>query len=253
MYVRLDDWAVGARIAVLRSYEPHVSRVIRKYLRPGAVVLDIGANIGYYTLLAAAAVGETGRVIAFEPGTDNCMLMAQSVSRNMFHNVTIHCQAVAHRNCRVAFSMDDSNGGISVTDPVTRSGSVDAVALDNVFRAETRVDLIKMDIEGAEGLALRGMKELLRHNHPVVVSEFSPHALSKTSQIAPDEYLDELRALGYVLQVIPRDGRLENSPHSNQQIMEQYRESGSDHIDIEAVHLSESPLQQNLFRTIQGK
>lgn len=238
MYVRLDDWAVGARIAIKHTYEPHVTRVISRYLHPGAVVLDIGANIGYYTLLAAAAVGETGQVIAFEPSTDNCALLAQSVARNYFHNVTIYCQAAADRNCRVAFGMDDSNGGISVTEPLIPTESVEAVVLDTVLQDGPRVDLVKMDIEGAEGLALRGMKEYLRRHRPVLVTEFSPYALAKTSHVEPEEYLEELRGLGYDLHVISREERSDHAPHSNQEIMEQYTDSESDHIDIEAVHES---------------
>src|SRR3990172_3951145 len=72
IYVRLDDWAVGARIAVKRSYETHVTAAMRPLLQPGMVVVDVGANIGYYTLLAAARVGPGGKVIAFEPGSENC-------------------------------------------------------------------------------------------------------------------------------------------------------------------------------------
>src|SRR5262249_59727142 len=63
IYVRLDDWAIGARIAVRRTHEPHVTRVMRALLQPGTVMVDIGANIGYYTLLAAARIGSTGKVI----------------------------------------------------------------------------------------------------------------------------------------------------------------------------------------------
>src|SRR5256885_3164883 len=72
IYVRLDDWAVGARIAVRRTHEPHVTRVMLPLLRPGTVIVDIGANIGYYTLLAASRIGSTGKVIAFEPSLENC-------------------------------------------------------------------------------------------------------------------------------------------------------------------------------------
>jgi ubiquinone/menaquinone biosynthesis C-methylase UbiE len=81
IYVRLDDWAVGARIAVKRTYEQHITKVIRSYLKPGAVFIDIGANIGYYTLLSAAHVGDTGKVIAFEPSSNNCALLEMSVSK----------------------------------------------------------------------------------------------------------------------------------------------------------------------------
>src|SRR5689334_16156257 len=75
LYVRLDDWAVGARIAVRRRYEPYVTAALEPLLKPGAVLVDIGANIGYYTMLAAARVSPTGKVIAFEPSAENCELI----------------------------------------------------------------------------------------------------------------------------------------------------------------------------------
>jgi hypothetical protein len=61
LYVCLDDWAVGARIAVKRTYEPHVTAAITPYMRPGTVFVDVGANIGYYTMMAAARLGGGGK------------------------------------------------------------------------------------------------------------------------------------------------------------------------------------------------
>jgi len=75
LYVRLDDWAIGGRIALKRSYEAHVTGVMRSLLRPGMVVVDIGADMGYYSLLAASRVGNSGKVMAFEPGTENAALL----------------------------------------------------------------------------------------------------------------------------------------------------------------------------------
>lgn len=233
MYVRLDDWAVGARIAVRRAYEEHVTRVIRTFLRPGVVVLDIGANVGYYTLLSAARISDTGKVIAFEPSSDNCALLRMSVRRNNFNNVVVHTKAVASKNGYVGFGgRDGSNGGVSLSINTSHPTQVEAVALDTFLQDESKIDLIKMDIEGAEGLALNGMKQLLQRHHPVILSEFSPDALRALSGISPEDYLNGLRALGYELRVISNGGVTNLPSQTNDEIMTIYAERGSDHLDL---------------------
>jgi len=233
LYVRLDDWAVGARIAVKRSYEPHVTRALGAALKHGAVLLDIGANIGYYTLFAAARTGPAGKVIAFEPSSDNCALLRMSLQANRFEHVRLYPYAVADREGIVGFGMDDSNGRISQANPSASQFQVQAVALDTFLKDEPRVDVIKMDIEGAESLALHGMRGLIRRHRPLLFTEFSPHGLELASASTPQGYLDQLRDLGYELFVIPRNGEIARTPQSNQQIMGHFARPGqADHLDL---------------------
>src|SRR5258707_7107448 len=95
MFVRLDDWLIGARILVRRSYEKYVADVMRPLVKPGTVLLDLGANLGYFTLLGASRVGGQGQVIAFEPNPANCALIRASVARNGFQNVVLYRKTVA--------------------------------------------------------------------------------------------------------------------------------------------------------------
>jgi FkbM family methyltransferase len=235
LYVRLDDWAVGARIAVKRTYEPHVSAALRPYLTPGAVALDIGANIGYHALHAAARVGPAGRVIAFEPSADNCALLRRSARANGFDHLVVHERAVADRNGTVGLGLDDSNGQVSATDFVTYPIRVEAVALDDFLRDEPRLDVVKMDIEGAEGLALRGMASLVARCRPILLSELNPGGLRKVSGMEPEAYLDQLRDLGYDLWVVSRQGPLSAAPESNAEILSRFAGGGLDHIDLRAL------------------
>ncbi|MBK9711206.1 MAG: FkbM family methyltransferase [Kouleothrix sp.] len=230
IYVRLDDWAVGARIAVKRSYEPHVSRAIDALLRPGMVVVDVGANIGYYTLLAATRVGPAGKVIAFEPGESSCDLLRMSLRANRLDNVQLHAYAVADAAGTVGFGMDDSNGRISRDDPLRSPYQVPAVALDSFLKDEPRVDLIKMDIEGAEGRALRGMRDLVRRHRPTIFSELSPRGLEVASGLTAPAYMDQLRGLGYDLHLLRRGGAAEG-PLTNEQLLSAIS-GGADHIDL---------------------
>jgi FkbM family methyltransferase len=234
LYVRLDDWVIGARIAVRRAYEPHVARVVRELLRPGMRVLDLGANIGYYTMLAAARVGPTGSVVAFEPGPANAALLAASVAANGFTNVTLYSCAVADAAGVVGLQLDDSNGQIGAAD-APGATLVQAVSLDCLLGAQHQVDLIKLDIEGAEGLALSGMQRLLRASRPIIVTEFSPPALRQVSQIAPERYLGDLRELGYDLYVIDQRLGVSRRPESDAEVMAHLAHTASEHLDLLAL------------------
>ncbi len=173
LYVRLDDWVIGARISLSRTYEPHVAREARALLRPAMRVIDLGANIGYYTMLAAAHVGPSGSVLAFEPDPANGALLARSVAANGFRNVTLVPCAAAGATAAVDLLLDDSNGRL-VAAGTPGARRVQAVALDQLLGPDHPVDLIKMDIEGAEGLALAGMGRIIAASRPTIISEFSP-------------------------------------------------------------------------------
>jgi FkbM family methyltransferase len=185
--------------------------------------------------MSAACVGARGKVIAFEPSSDNCALLKMSLRKNNFDNVLIHSKAVADKNGLASFSMDDSNGTISQNREMAHSVLVATVALDTYLQDEPRIDLIKIDIEGAEGLALNGMKRILRQHRPIILTEFNPNALRKTSDMSPEDFLDQLRTLDYALYVIHNSDSTYEAPQSNQEIMARYAEQKSDHLDIQAV------------------
>lgn len=239
MYVRLDDLSVGAPIAIRRKYEPLVTGAIRPFLKPGLVVLDIGANIGFYTLLAASRIGPGGKVIAFEPSADNCELLRRSLQENHLDNVTIHTNAVSDADRVLCFTMRDSLGVPCRADSAERSFQVNALALDSFLQDEPRIDLVKMDIDGGEGLALKGMTQLLKRHRPVLFTEFCPDLLQAVSGVAPEAYLDGLRNVGYELRVLSSKKAARsaqgNPPQSNEQIMQCYTKAGLTHVDLLAL------------------
>ncbi len=241
MYVRLDDWAVGARIAVKRNYEAHVTATMRSLLQRDMVVVDVGANIGYYTLLAASKVGNTGKVIAFEPSSQNCDLLRMSIAANNFSSVIVHSCAVADTDRVVGFNMSDSNGAINRKNPIESAYQVQAVKLDTFLKGESRIDLVKLDIEGAEGLALRGMQSLLQDHRPTIFTEFSPAALETNYGITPRQYLSILFDLGYELFVIDRNKGKDSHPQSYEQIMLRFANIASEHLDLVAYPREKHP------------
>lgn len=211
MYVDLADELVGANIA-RGAYEPHVTRAIAQTLRSGDTFVDLGANIGYYSLMAAALVGPSGSVIGFEARPDNVFLARLSVRENGFRNVTLHNTAVADRNSTLRMHAPEHTSLSKVVDwSVAMEESfvcIPAVALDDALRDTDRVDVLKMDIDGGEVRALEGMRGLLARCRPKLFFEYAPFTLRNLGHCEPTSLIEPLLELGYRLQAIPSTGPL---------------------------------------------
>jgi FkbM family methyltransferase len=242
IYIRQNDYFIGAVIADTKNYEPYVTNEIRRLLKPGHVFIDIGANIGYFTLLAAALVSTPGKVFAFEPNPDNCDMIEKSVEANGFDNIRLFPFAVAE--AAQTFNLDvggtNSNGRIIDFSPEAVPGQapprlVEAVVLDETLPDLARVDVIKLDIEGAEPRAWQGMQSLVRQFRPVLVFEFSPELIRVTSHIPAESFLDEIIAHHYDLFILERFQKKSSQPQTIPQIMAAHAQSGLTHLDLVAI------------------
>ena len=238
LYVRLNDRFIGAAIAKQKTYEPQVTQIVRDLLQPGATFLDIGANIGYFSMLAAACLQNTGRVIAFEPVEQNRELFNLSVQANNFQNIELHPHAVSDSEQTFALDIGGRNSNSRIISVEQGSGGnpqVTAVPLDTFLRDLTALDLIKIDIEGAEPLALKGMRALVAKHRPIIISEFSPDLITQTSQVEPVSYLDQLVELGYTLRIIDDTGQ-NSEAQTPQQIIARFAKTADlVHVDLLAV------------------
>jgi len=221
--LNLGDSAVAGMI-LNEAYEPRETNFIRKACKPGDVALDIGANIGYYTLLMAQLVGPTGFVYAFEPREDFCNYVHRSVSENQFdERCSVHCCALADNEGTVKFrihpkrDLDPSDPNYYSTCYLADSESdkdkdafiqVKVEILDKILAAapQRRVSLIKIDVEGAEHLVFRGAEKLLRRDKPVILSEIFGPQLENVSKVNTLTYVRFLEALGYRCHTIGDDG-----------------------------------------------
>lgn len=204
LYIRPNDFFVGAHIAREQSYEPDVMATLKRFLRPGHTFIDIGANIGYFTMLGAALVGDSGRVIAFEPNADNCELIELSKVANMFAHVELHAYAVAEKEQTVQLDTAGAGSNGRVLDDSSQAGagssppqSVQAIALDLFPLDLADVHVMKMAIAGAEPRAVQGMMRLLERHRPIILFEFAPSLIEMTSHVAPKLLLQQLARLGY--------------------------------------------------------
>ena len=211
LYAWTGDADIG-RAFVDGVYEPHVTRAMCVAVEPGMTVVDLGANIGYYAMLAAALVGPAGRVVAFEAGRANADLVLASAAANGFDHVEVHHAAVADRpGVLERHRARGSNGYVRPSQPgrpPPASGDVEltrAVVLDDALESLDRLDVVKIDIEGAEFQAMAGAPRTIERFRPVVLTEFSPEALRNISGVSGEAYLDLFLRRGYSISVVEHD------------------------------------------------
>jgi FkbM family methyltransferase len=164
-------WLPQSRGKILRilggTYEPEQTRLFQKHVTQGATVLDVGAHVGYYTLLASVLVGPNGRVCAFEPNPENHGFLCKHVLLNELTNVTMENAAVSNSNGTASFAFGTGSG----TGRLAEHGVLDVrtVRLDDFCRErKVEPDFLKIDVEGAELDVLRGADEVIRSHHPVI-------------------------------------------------------------------------------------
>jgi len=190
---------VCGQLRTAKVYEPGVTSVIQRALKPGMTFVDIGANIGYFSVMASKIVGDQGRVIGVEPYAYNIKMLQKNISLNGCLNVEV-----------LPFALTDKKGFLTYDDSAGNSGNVVAlgeefsailestlvycVKLDDVLEQGANVDLIKMDIEGAEHLALKGMQKIINEQVPTIISEVSEGFLRHVSNVSLLEYLTALMA-----------------------------------------------------------
>ena len=184
-------------------YEPLETQVIRDHVRTGDTVLDVGANIGYFTLLCAKLVGENGRVFAFEPDTVNFGWLERNVRVNGFQNVVLVRKAVSSKTGTAKLYVSSRYKGdnrIYDSEDGRRTFNLEAVALNDFFDGFTgRIDFIKLVIQGAEQAALEGMQKILQSNSNLkLVTMFWPGGLERSGG-GPKDYLELLLSNGFRL------------------------------------------------------
>jgi FkbM family methyltransferase len=180
----------------IEGYEPEVTALISRLLKPGMTMVDVGAHLGYYTLLAKF---NNVNVFAFEPDPYYFSLLLKNLERNrIIKGVYAYQMAVADKLAMATFFADNSGGRGNLYAPVgERIITVPTITLDAFFEklGWPQVDLIKIDVEGAEVAVLNGMRELSKQNKSLrLIIEF---ALNRPSGVQADEFFNALEKLGF--------------------------------------------------------
>ena len=183
-------------LSIHKNWEDLETEIVKKHVSKGDFVLDLGANIGYYTLLFAKIVGDSGRVYAFEPDPVNFALLKKNVEVNNYNNVVLVQKAVSNKSEKSKLYLCEGNLAdhrIYDTHNGRKSIQIETTKLDDFFNDKNiRFDFIKMDIEGAEGGAVQGMRNILKRSKNIkIITEFYPEALEGFG-IGAREYLNLL-------------------------------------------------------------
>lgn len=225
--IRWDDFLVCGGIehrgylASLRAgrREPGTLARFREMVPPGGLVVDVGAYLGVYTLVAARLVGPTDRVVACEADPRTLPWLHRNVERNGFQDrVVILEAAVSDRSGRAAFFLNDgdaSASSLAVRRPRARRIEVRTVALDEALADLLPVDVMKIDVEGAEPRVLRGAaRTLARSPRATLILEMNPRALHASGS-SPEDLLEILASQGFIPTAIDEaSGELCNLPDS---------------------------------------
>ncbi len=194
MRVNLADH-VDRHIFYWGAYEPIESFLFLSSITPGMTVIDAGANIGQYTVLSAQAVGPGGRVLSFEPSPRNFARLEENVQMNEFRNVQLFRSALWDREATLSFRFPETGNSGSFRQSESGEVEVKAMALDDL-PGLTRVDLIKIDVEGSEPRVLLGAQAILRKFRPMILMEVNRQALMEGGTDT-SHLLDVLKDLGY--------------------------------------------------------
>lgn len=206
-YVEIDgqkmflDSLDSMRLSINGIYDEFETKTLKKIIKTDDVVFDIGANIGYYTLIFARLVGRSGKVFSFEPESTNFELLKKNAKINGYTNIEFFCKAISNSNKTTKLFLDKKNkGGHSLIDKIEDRESIEikSIRIDDYFKNQN-IDFVKIDIEGFEFEAIKGMSELLeKSNNVKIMTEFNPYLLKK-SEIEPEEYIKLLKNLGFTI------------------------------------------------------
>ena len=226
MYLDSRDLGIVGHLCRGRGWEPHVTQFFLKALKPHWVVVDVGANFGWYTMhFARHASAAGGKVVAVEANPRTFSLLSATVENSGVSSVALHNVAVSNRAGTAVFSNDPAralnNHIVDSTNATRDAVRVRTRTLDDILADERRVDFIKIDVEGFEALAWAGVQETLQR-HPgckLVIEVNTPRMLARTS-VDPRTFYDQLLAFSRTrrLRVLTETGSV--SPISIEKLLQ---------------------------------
>lgn len=215
MKLDIDEW-IQQQIYFLGCFDPVGIRFIKNQLYEGEIFIDIGANVGAYSLIASRLVGKSGKVIAFEPASKSFLRLLKNISLNGIGNIIPERLAVIDKSTQADLYISGSQnmGMSSIYHHDSETGiteKVEAISIDDYIEKKgiSRISLIKIDIEGSEFLALKGMQKVLTSMRPKILVELKEETL-KSSGYTEKDVISHFEKVGYSRFIIDEKGNISN-------------------------------------------
>ena len=237
MYVDAGDQFIGIHIAEKGEYEPHLTAAITDVLKPGDSFVDVGANIGWYAILAASIVGPTGSVLAVDVDPQNVEVLNRSLAANNFTNTAVIPIALSDSVGTVVLQKLRGSNNQIVTAGDEREApnrNMTALPLDVLVRGLARkIDVVKIDVEGAEFFVLKGAEETVREYRPVIFLEFTPDAIERLPGSSGDRLQDWIAGHDYTIEGVSEDASDGLVPMAHLGVAAEWvRSKGLQHLDL---------------------
>ncbi len=216
MWVNLADKVISGNI-IKNNYEPLEVSFVKKNVKDGDLAIDIGANIGFYSLLFSKCVGPSGHVIGFEPLPFLHEAAIRSVNENGYNQCRIHNVALGAESgeAQLLYAPESPNWGgayLSFDGIKKENQSLVSVPIRPLsdFVGDERINFIKIDVEGAESIVLGSSRQVLKEHKPIIMSEIHKFQLKLVSNTTAREYISMIRELGYGCYPLLSGGKLAN-------------------------------------------
>ena len=220
------------------NYDRFEIECLKQIIKKGDTVVDLGANIGYYTLILAQSVGKSGHVYAFEPEPSNFEILSKNVKENKHDNVTLVQKAVSDKNGKIKLYISKRNLAshrIFDAEDKRKSIEIDVTTLDEYFQKSKKlVNFIKMDVEGAEGATILGASKIIEDSkNLIIMMEYFPKWIKKFGDI-PEEILKSLVGKKFKLfNINKKNKKLDSILISN--FIEEYNEQKKNYTNLLCV------------------
>lgn len=214
---------------IFKTHDEFETKFVQKIIKKGDIVIDVGAHMGYYSLLFAKLVGKEGKVFAFEPDPKNFSRVERNVKLNNYTNIVLIQKAVSDKTGDATLYLGDLSGGNSIisTKNNQKKIPIETIKLDDFFEDKIKVDFVKLDAEGFEYSIIHGMKSILSQNKELVLLvEFFP-TLIKKAGVDPIEYLKLLSVNGFKLYELDEKDESVNILKDFDQLIQKYSHSDS--------------------------
>jgi FkbM family methyltransferase len=205
LFVHADDQVMTPFMREYGLWEPAETAFLERTVRPGDTVLDVGANIGYFSVLGSTLVGPQGRVIAVEPEPRNLLLLKANLWRNQCANAVVLPLAAGREFGYVPLTFNEENRGDHQVGWIDRADlHVPSARLDDLLAGQ-RLDLVKVDTQGVDHEVVAGLAGLFEVSSPTILCEFWLKGMRERG-LDPDAVARGYEELGFALQLLDDSG-----------------------------------------------